>query len=94
MAKRMEKDGRKHVTSLPTPVCKYGYSQSQIEEIMGPRLAEFYKWMRGQTGAICEGKSYNHDTRSYEVSCGGVSHGFITYPWDVERFLDGRPIED
>jgi hypothetical protein len=80
--------------SLPEPACCLGYTRKQIAEIMGPRLAEFDRWMRGQTQALCEGREYDHATKSYRVACGGVAHGGITYPWDVERFLAGLPALD
>lgn len=79
---------------LPEPECRGGYTQRQIEEITGGRFDEFTHWMRGQTMMLCEGYRYNHDTQEYETACGGISHGGIVYPWDLERFLSGRPIID
>lgn len=50
--------------------------------------------MNGQTMMLCDGRRYNHDAREYEVACGGVAHGVVVYPWDVERFLAGLPVVD
>ena len=75
---------------LPKPNCESGYTQEQLAHILGPRLGEFQKWHYGQTGAICEGRRYSHDTKQYYESCGGVSHGFVVYAWDLERFMHSR----
>jgi hypothetical protein len=72
---------------LPTPVCESGYTTSQLIDILGDRYEDFGLWMSGQTITICEGRAYNHDTREYREKCGGVSHGLVVYPWDLERFL-------
>ena len=82
------------MAKLPDPECKMGYTVEQVESIMGDRLNEFNKWMFGQTRVLCQGRSYNHDTREYKQSCGGVAHGGVTFSWDVEWFLEGRPIID
>lgn len=71
------------------PLCKYGYTNSQIEEIMGDDLDNFIEWMYGQTMMICEGRAYNHETKEYEEACGGVSHGTVFFNWDVQRYLEG-----
>jgi hypothetical protein len=78
---------------LPTPECSLGYTDSQVKAIMGTRLKEFNSWMSGQTMAVCDGRVYDHVKGAYEPSeCG--PHGGITYTWDLQRFLDGRPIVD
>lgn len=82
------------VENLPKPQCRMGYTNEQIQEILGDRLEEFNSWMIGQTWSICNGRAYNHETRQYEVACDGVSHGDIIYRDDVERFLKGLPIID
>ena len=75
------------------PECKHGFTQGQLVDILGDRLVEFKMWMRGQTIASCDGRLYNHGKKEYEPSgCG--PHGFVVYSWDLERFLDGRPIID
>ena len=81
--------------SLPEPECRGGYTHPQIVEIVGQdREQQFWNWMTGQTMMVCDGRRYNHDTQEYEQSC-EVAHGMpIVYPWDLERFLDGRPIID
>lgn len=80
--------------ALPEPECRLGYTYDQLVDILGDRIVEFSRWMRGQTMVICDGLKYNHDTREYEKACGGVVHGVVVYPWDLKRFLDGRPIVD
>jgi hypothetical protein len=78
---------------MEKPECELGYTEEQIARIMGDRLDEFNKWMRGQTGAICTGQQYNYETKEY-VQTEDAAHGYITYAWDVERFLDGKPVID
>jgi hypothetical protein len=81
------------VKNLPSPDCRLGYTDSQVSAIVGARLKEFNFWMAGQTMAICDGRQYNFATEEYEPDdCG--PHGVVVYPWDLERFLDGRPILD
>lgn len=82
---------------LPKPECEGGYPYAQTTKILqehGRTRVEFDYWMRGQTIGVCEGRKYNHDTKEYEVSCGGVAHGGIVYRWDMERFLARKPIID
>jgi len=78
---------------LPKPECSLGYTDFQLDEILGDRRREFSRWMRGQTVAVCDGREYDHANKVYvETGCG--PHGVATYAWDLERFLDGRPIID
>lgn len=79
---------------LLEPECNWGYTTSQLEEILGDRFEEFGKFMVGQTMTLCEGRKYNHETKEYEESCGGVAHGGVVYPWDLDNFLRGGPILD
>ncbi len=75
------------------PGCQLGYTDDQLGRILGDRLPEFFRWMAGQTVAVCDGRQYNYDTKEYEpTGCG--PHGSATYAWDLQRFLDGRPIID
>jgi len=62
--------------------------------MLGSKFDSFGYWMRGQTIGICEGRSYNHGTKEYEVSCGGVSHGVVVYKDDLRRFILGLPVID
>lgn len=77
----------------PLPACQIGYPRSQIEALMAGRLEEFDAWMAGQTVALCDGRSYDHDKREY-VPTGCGPHGMVVYRWDAERFLRGGPILD
>jgi hypothetical protein len=79
---------------LPEPDCKYGYTHSQVEQIMGDREQEFNHWMYGQTMAICDGRDYDYEKKEYVPSGCDHPHGSITYTWDLKRFLDGLPVID
>lgn len=82
-------------TIMNKPVCELGYPWTQLEEEMSrEQYLEFREWMTGQTMAICQGKLYNHKTRQYEESCGGVGHGGVVYAWDLDRYLSGLPVID
>jgi hypothetical protein len=75
--------------------CPQGITNSDLDEILGARRAEFMKWMRGQTMSICDGRAYNHEKERYEpTECSGRPHGVVVYPWDLERFLAGLPVID
>lgn len=76
---------------LPDPICKWGYPPGQLEEILGDRMAEFEKWMDGQTTVLCEGREWNYRKKEY-VSTGCGPHGVIVPRWDVERFVAGWPV--
>ena len=85
---------------FPAPACKYGYNREQVRVIMGNRLEEFDRWMRGQTQMLCQGQKDglppewpDDDPRRDMFTNRGypecdAAHGSITYQWDVERFLD------
>jgi hypothetical protein len=56
-------------------------------------LKRLYHWMRGQTGAICEGREWDYATSDYiDTDCG--PHGMVIYRHDVQRFIDGEPVID
>lgn len=68
------------------PDCKFGYSIDLIQQILGDGFGSFATWFYGQTGAICDGKLYNHDTEEYEdTNCG--PHGLVVYRWDFDRYV-------
>lgn len=79
--------------TLPAPECWLGYPWYQCEEILGTRTTEFGKWMYGQTMSLCDGRRYDHDLLEYVDTC-PEPHGVVVYKWDLQRFLDGRPIID
>ena len=75
---------------LPTSECPKGYPIEQAHQIVGESLVSaFNDWMRGQTVLICSGTRFNHDTKRYERDCPDP-HGDIVFPWDLERFAQGR----
>ncbi len=80
-------------TNLPA-TCKYGMTIDDLADVFNEgELAELYDWMRGQTGAICEGREWDYDLGDYiEVDCG--PHGMVVYRNDVMRFIEGLPVVD
>lgn len=78
---------------LPTPECKYGYPAIQLEKILGDRMPDFFRWMRGQTFALCDGREYDYGAREYKpTGCG--PHGAVYYSSDVRQFLaGGHPLD-
>lgn len=87
------------------PGCQYGYTRPQLHTILGDSLQEFDDWMWGQTMAVCEAapeREWVDDPgspggmRLVEVGPPLCSHphGPVVYPWDLQRFLEGRPIVD
>lgn len=79
------------INQLPSPECPLGYTTRQLEQILTPqRLESFWEWFTGQTGAICDGRLYNHEIKAYEPSpCAANPHGMVVYRSDFERFLAG-----
>lgn len=79
--------------TLPKPDCDGGYSVDLLEETLGAeRFAELMAWMYGQTMMLCDGRRYDHDAKEYYET--HDSHGPVVYTWDVQRFLEGRPVID
>lgn len=78
------------IPRLPRPACRYGYTDAQVRDIVGPRLDAFRAWHRGQTGAICNGREYD-PAGGADVATGCGPHGMIVYPDDLRRFLAGLP---
>lgn len=80
---------------MPEPSCPLGYTREDLERHWGAKEGEphpLFEALVGQTGSICEGRKYNHESGEYEPdACAEHPHGFITYVWDVERWLDGLP---
>lgn len=75
------------------PECQLGYPIDQVQRILGDRFPEFNEWIAGQTVSICDGRSYNYETKQYEeTGCG--PHGSVIYSWDLDRFLKGLPVID
>lgn len=80
-------------TFLPKPVCRYGYPANQLNDILGPSHESFDRWMNGQTMSICDGREYDHEKQEYHATgCG--PHGVIVYPWDLNRYMQGRSVID
>ena len=87
--------------------CRLGYTPDEVEAILGPDadLDVFSEWMYGQTMAICDGgpeTTWIDDPtapggmRLVEVGpplC-SEAHGAVVYPWDLTRFIEGRPVVD
>ena len=80
---------------LEKPRCELGYPIGQVVDILGNRSFEFADWISGQTVGVCDGRKYNHETKEYESSsCAPEGHGPVIYPWDLQRFIDGRSVVD
>jgi hypothetical protein len=76
---------------MPPPSCPYGYTDADLDAILGDRRPAFTRWMWGQTGTICDGRLYDHDARRYKPSpCVDAPHGFVVYGSDLRRFLARR----
>lgn len=78
------------------PDCTLGFSTQFLEGILSTRdYANLQRWMDGQTGAICDGRVYNHETKQYEPSeCADNPHGVVYYAHDVRRWALGLPVID
>lgn len=79
---------------MPAPECELGYPEAQLKEIFSEdQFKMFLSLMRGQTFGFCDGSYYDHqEQRSISTGCG--PHKFVYYSWDVERFLDNKPVID
>lgn len=76
--------------SLPKPECRGGYTSRQIADLFPSTEHIFWAWMHGQTMMICGGPSDGAGERNCHVAHGGP----IVYPWDLERYLAGKPVID
>ena len=74
--------------------CKMGMTSDDLAYVFDEAaLKDLAHWMRGQTGAICEGIEWDYALGDYiESGCG--PHGYIVYTGDVERFVLGLPVID
>lgn len=76
-------------------MCPLGLTRDELRERLGNELATFDKWMYGQTGAICDGRKYNHEDQTYHPTpCRGNEHGVVVYSWDLNRYLSGGKVVD
>ena len=66
---------------MPTSSCPHGYTESDLETILGSRLPAFMRWMRGQTVMLCEARSYHHDQAHGEY-CGHTEGEDFTWNCD------------
>ncbi len=79
---------------LVKPECKFGYSAKQLAEMLTEKqLANFLKWMVGQTFSSCSGWVYDHK-RGFNVTSGCGPHGYVYYEHDVRRWAEGKPVID
>lgn len=84
--RRKAKPDRITADNLPDPECILGYPLSRVEDLLGPSFERFRYWMRGQTVAQCDGRSYNYEIKGYEpTGCG--PHGTVVYVHDLKRWL-------
>ena len=81
------------MVNLIEPSCILGYTDSDLNQLLGNEKSEFYAWMRGQTFTSCDGKAYDPELRAYrDTGCG--PHGYVFYVADVARFMRGLPVID
>lgn len=79
--------------ALPPPSCALGYTITDLEAIFDTEEEQkkFYRWMRGQTISLCQGK---HDRFEPEEKRCPISHGLIYYVWDVKTYVaGGQPLD-
>lgn len=69
------------IKTLPEPSCPHGYTQADLENILGASLPAFDKWMRGQTMSICEAAQYHYD-RAHGEFCGHAEGDEETWKCD------------
>lgn len=74
---------------LPEPECRLGYDMDQVSQIL---TDHFWRWMRGQTMALCEGRHHILQTNLVEGCY--EPHGGIVYQHDMWRYLYGLPVID
>ena len=78
--------------------CPLGYTEEDLERYFGAKKGEphpLWTQLEGQTGAICEGRRFNHETREYEpTECADHPHGYISYVSDVEEWVRGEKVSD
>ena len=77
------------MSRLPEPACRYGFTWQQVEDILGDRVDEFSRFMRGQTVSLCDGREYDYAAGGWrDTGCG--PHGTAVYTSDLRHFLAGR----
>ncbi|MHB8742601.1 MAG: hypothetical protein ACYC9L_05685 [Sulfuricaulis sp.] len=80
------------------PTCPSGYTAADLERYFDAKEGEphpLFDQLYGQTGSICEGRAFNHETREYEpTACAQTPHGFVSYVEDVQEWYEGRPVSD
>lgn len=82
------------IITVPAPACQFGFPQAQVETMFGIFYPRFQKWMEGQTIGHCNRLMYSPEKGEYVPSGCTEAHGYLYYPWDVERFIRGLPVID
>lgn len=83
------------VTDLePDQPCGLGLPSEHLRQVLSAgQFKSLNAYLVGQTIGICDGRRYNHDTEEYEpTGCG--PHGTVVYRRDVQRWIDGLPVDD
>lgn len=82
------------VENLPEPQCKLGYPVTQLPDFLTEdQFIRLGNWMDGQTMILCEGWYYDYDRKEkVPDDCG--PHGTVVYRRDINRFLQGLPVDD
>lgn len=91
-------EGLGAISEMPAPSCPLGYTRADLRKFFGAIDGQphpLWAQLRGQTGAICQGHLYNHETREYEpTECADRPHGFVVYVHDVQEWVEGKPVSD
>lgn len=79
---------------MEKPICQVGYPPEQLKRMLGEdKYTELTDWLFGQTLGVCDSKKFDYATGKWiHVGCG--PHGSVVYEWDLQTFLQGRPIID
>lgn len=67
---------------IPEPECRFGFSERQLAELLGHRMAEFREYMLMKAHPRCEG-----------VDC-SEPHDDVYYAHDVRRFVEHQDAVD
>lgn len=76
--------------ALPEPACRMGYTDEQVDEILGPRRDEFTRYMARRTWTVCDGRTWDHDRRKL-VPSGCGPHDAVVYTRELVDFLTAHP---
>lgn len=75
------------IDELPEAECVNGYPMTQLETLLTPgQLSNLRAVLYGQTNKLCEGRVWDHDAQTYEITC-PRPHGPVIAKHDIARAL-------